>query len=132
MWLFTDHAFAAYFLNLALKDANAPNAPFDRRSLRRPGFYFVQCDAGHPWMSAYIWIVEHPYYVKTDAKGNFELTDVPPGTYTLKFWHEGWEAEPVEQDGKVVGFDYGAVRQHKAQVTVTSGQAAAVSWEIPG
>jgi hypothetical protein len=47
------------------------------------------CDAGHPWMSAYIIRASSPYYSVTDAEGNFQMGDVPPGTYTLKMWHEG-------------------------------------------
>jgi plastocyanin len=47
----------------------------------------VQCDA-HGWMHAW-WISEdHPYYAVTDAKGAFKIGDVPPGDYTLEFWHE--------------------------------------------
>jgi hypothetical protein len=30
----------------------------------------------------------HPYYTTTDASGAFVLSDVPPGDYELKFWHE--------------------------------------------
>jgi hypothetical protein len=47
------------------------------------------CDAGHPWMSAYIIRASSPYYTVTDAGGNFSLDGVPAGTYTLKMWHEG-------------------------------------------
>ena len=47
------------------------------------------CDAGHPWMSAYIIRASSPYCTVTDPDGKFSLSDVPPGTYTLKMWHEG-------------------------------------------
>ena len=47
------------------------------------------CDAGHPWMSAYIIRASSPYCTVTDSVGRFQLCDVPPGTYTLKMWHEG-------------------------------------------
>lgn len=53
------------------------------------GEVFMTCDAGHPWMSAYIIRAPHPYYAVTDEHGRFELKDVPPGTYVLKMWHEG-------------------------------------------
>jgi len=32
----------------------------------------------------------HPYYAVTDESGKFEFTDVPPGTYQIVAWHEGW------------------------------------------
>lgn len=53
------------------------------------GPIMATCDAGHPWMNAYIVRAPHPYYAVTDAAGRFRLDDVPPGTYTLTMWHEG-------------------------------------------
>jgi len=47
------------------------------------------CDAGHPWMNAYIVRAASPYYAVTDADGRFRIDGVPPGTYTLRMWHEG-------------------------------------------
>ena len=47
----------------------------------------VQCDA-HSWMSAWIVVQEHPFYAVTDASGQFTLTDVPAGNYTIESWHE--------------------------------------------
>ena len=35
------------------------------------------------------WIVaETPYTVISDKDGNYSIADIPPGTYTLKLWHE--------------------------------------------
>ncbi len=47
----------------------------------------VACDA-HGWMGGWFFVQDHPYYVVTDANGAFQLTDVPPGDYELKVWHE--------------------------------------------
>jgi plastocyanin len=58
------------------------------QTMKRPGIVNVKCDAGHTWMAATIYVVEHPYYAVTDAAGKFDLKDVPPGTYTLVAWHE--------------------------------------------
>ena len=55
---------------------------FDKSEIIR-----VACDV-HNWMNGYIVVVDHPYYAITGASGNFELTDVPAGTYTLEYWHE--------------------------------------------
>lgn len=47
----------------------------------------VGCDV-HGWMSAYIGVVDHPYFVATGEDGSFELANLPPGEYVLEAWHE--------------------------------------------
>jgi hypothetical protein len=39
-------------------------------------------------MSAFVVIVDTPYYAVTSAKGRFEIPSLPPGKYTLRAWHE--------------------------------------------
>lgn len=57
----------------------------------------VRCDL-HGWMSGWIVAVDHPYHALTDADGDFSLTDVPPGKYTVTCWHEvlGEQSKEVE------------------------------------
>jgi hypothetical protein len=43
---------------------------------------------GKLWMQAVLVVSGNPYYTVTDAHGGFKLTDVPPGKYILKLWHE--------------------------------------------
>lgn len=47
----------------------------------------VKCDV-HGWMSAYIVVVDQPYYAVTDAEGKYTIADVPAGKYTVEFWQE--------------------------------------------
>ncbi len=47
----------------------------------------LKCDV-HPWMLGYLGVVAHPYFAVTDADGNFEIKDLPPGEYTIQAWHE--------------------------------------------
>jgi uncharacterized membrane protein/plastocyanin len=42
----------------------------------------------HPWMSAFVAVFDHPFYDVSDADGNFEIKNIPEGTYTLEVWHE--------------------------------------------
>lgn len=42
----------------------------------------------HPWMTAYVAVLDHPYFDVTDGKGEFNLDNIPDGQYTLEAWHE--------------------------------------------
>jgi len=46
-----------------------------------------KCDI-HPWMQAFVGVIQHPYFAVTHDGGRFELKDLPPGTYTILAWHE--------------------------------------------
>jgi hypothetical protein len=66
--------------------------PFKGFSVVKPllpqaGLVRVKCDA-HEWMRAWIVELDHPYFTTTDESGKFDITDVPPGTYTVVAWHE--------------------------------------------
>lgn len=50
--------------------------------LDRLGQVRIECDA-HGWMLGWVYAVENPYYALTGKDGTFEITDVPPGEYTL-------------------------------------------------
>lgn len=45
----------------------------------------VRCNV-HPWMSAYVGVVENPFYAVTGDSGKFILKGVPVGEYTLEVW----------------------------------------------
>jgi plastocyanin len=58
-----------------------------RKPLIAAGVVKIRCEV-HPWMTAYMIVTEHPYHAISDIYGEYELTDIPPGTYQLKVWHE--------------------------------------------
>jgi plastocyanin len=58
-----------------------------RKPLVAAGLVKIQCEV-HPWMTAYIMVTEHPYSAVSDLYGEYEITEVPPGVYQLKVWHE--------------------------------------------
>ena len=57
--------------------------------LTRPGIIELTCEAGHPWMTAYILVAGHPFVATTNGSGEFLIDNVPAGTYQLRMWHEG-------------------------------------------
>jgi len=58
-----------------------------KKKIRRSGIVRVKCDI-HSWMKGWWIVAQTPYTVITDENGNYSIADIPPGTYTLKLWHE--------------------------------------------
>lgn len=56
-------------------------------ALSRPGVIQVGCDV-HGWMSAWIVVVDGPWFAVSDARGRFTVAGVPAGTYPVVAWHE--------------------------------------------
>ena len=54
----------------------------------KPGIIALGCNI-HDWMKAYIFVVETPFFAKTDASGRAEITDIPQGEYDIQVWHPG-------------------------------------------
>lgn len=63
--------------------ASAIDATFPRQEI----MIAVKCNI-HPWMKAYINVVDHPFFAVTGADGTFELKGLPPGEYTIEAVHE--------------------------------------------
>ncbi len=47
----------------------------------------IKCDV-HPWMKCYVAVVNHPFFDVTGEDGNFKISGLPAGKYTLEVWHE--------------------------------------------
>jgi hypothetical protein len=48
----------------------------------------IKCDV-HPWMLAYCFVMEHPYYAVTGKDGAFRIpSELADGEYGIKLWHE--------------------------------------------
>jgi len=78
----------------------------------QPEVVKLTCDV-HGWMTGWLVVEDHPYYTSTDEKGAFKLTDVPPGDYELRVWHE-------------------KLGEATQKVTVQAGQEAKVNFELAG
>ncbi len=47
----------------------------------------VKCDI-HPWMTAYVLVLDHPYAAVTDKDGKFKIENLPAGELEFRYWHE--------------------------------------------
>ena len=43
---------------------------------------------GAGWMAAYHLPLDHEFFAVTDAKGKFEIKNLPAGTHKFNIWHE--------------------------------------------
>jgi hypothetical protein len=90
------------FVNMTLEKT------FDKVEVMLP----FKCDV-HPWMSAHLGVLNHPFFAVTGPDGSFSIGNVPAGTYTAEAWHE------------VFG-------PRTAEVTVSAGGAADWSFDYAG
>jgi plastocyanin len=81
-----------------------PNMKHQHRFSTREVMVPFKCDV-HPWMRAYVGVLDHPYFAVTGADGSFELKGLPPGTYTVEAWHEslGTQTQTVTIGAKETG-----------------------------
>lgn len=111
-------------VNQEWNQSQAEGAPpiekkFNRKELLIP----VKCNQ-HPWMKANVGVLDHPYFTVSAKDGSYTIKDVPPGNYTVVFWHETLG----EQTASITV----AAKESKTQdMTYKSGVAAApASMEI--
>jgi len=67
--------------------AEAPGSKMQEAFAREEVAIPVKCNV-HPWMKGYIAVFKHPFFAVTGKDGGFDLSNLPPGTYTIKAWHE--------------------------------------------
>jgi plastocyanin len=70
----------------------------------KAGVIHVLCNL-HALMTAYIVVLEEPYFTVSDESGRFTVRDLPPGRYKMRIWNErsrhGAEKEIDVGAGKV-------------------------------
>jgi plastocyanin len=75
---------------------------------KEPEVFQVKCDI-HPWMEAWVRVVDNPYFAVTGPDGSFTLRNLPPGKYRIKAWHERLgvrEQEVTVEAGHAADLDF--------------------------
>ena len=74
----------------------------------------VQCDI-HPWMTAYLFVLDHPFFAVSDESGSFAISGLPAGKHTLVAWHEklGQQETQISVTSEVtdVNFEFQALKE---------------------
>lgn len=59
------------------------------RTLRKAELLPARIDCSiHPWMKAWLLVLDHPYAAVTDADGRFRIPRIPAGEWTFRVWQE--------------------------------------------
>ena len=65
----------------------AKQGQMDEKTFAKPGVMVkIKCDV-HPWMFSYVGVCDHPFFAVTDENGNFKISNLPAGEYTLTAYH---------------------------------------------
>jgi hypothetical protein len=97
--------------------------------IRRTGLFRLQCDI-HTHMNGLIVSLEHDYVSVSDAKGNFEIREIPPGKYRLVALQAGYRIERWEDEEEGSRPVYEAPHQIIREVEVTAGGEARIDFEF--
>lgn len=88
-----------------------PRGETRSQTFSKTGIVKVYCQI-HSHMSATILVLDHPYFTVPATDGNYELSNLPPGEYTVVGWHE-------------------RVGERAARVRVQAGQTTSVDLSLP-
>lgn len=85
--------------------AQMPGGPELTFTFDKPeNFMKFKCDV-HPWMFAWVTVVDHPYFAVTDKDGKFTIKNVPAGKYTVVALHRKAAPTGVEKEVEVKDAD---------------------------
>ena len=90
----------AHGLPFENREFNSGLQPFveeTRRFSKKEIMFKVKCDI-HPWMSAWVGVMDHPYFAVTGETGAYALPDLPAGRYAVEVWHEKYASVSSEVD----------------------------------
>jgi len=97
-------------------------------ALDTTGMVTLSCEAGHPWMSAFVLVTDNPYVAITKNDGEFVIPNVPVGKYRLKMWHEG--VTLTSNNKALQRYDYEEPYETTKDVDVTANGEVVVNFDF--
>lgn len=70
---------------------------------------------------------DSPYLAVTDRTGRYRIDAIPPGTYAVTMWHEGFTPKGRDKDGRPV---YDEPRSITREVTIAPWGTATLDFEL--
>lgn len=67
----------------------------------KPGVVALGCNI-HDWMLGYIYILDTPYFAKTDNKGELSIQSIPEDSYIVSVWHPRLRGKINEYEKRIV------------------------------
>jgi plastocyanin len=89
----------------------SPGKPIEHRFEPQKRPVLIGCSL-HSWMRAWVYVVAHPWFVLSDEMGRFEISNVPPGKYTVWLHHA----------------DTGLQERRKIELTVGKSLEISIDW----
>jgi plastocyanin len=97
-------------------------------ALDKAGVVTLSCEAGHPWMSAFVLVADNPYVAVSKGDGEFVISNVPVGAYRIKMWHEG---VTLKSNNKALQrYEYEEPYETTKDVVVTANGEAVVNFDL--
>lgn len=81
---------ALAFSNKGLNHGLPPGQESDK-TFANPEVMIKMKDSVKVWRSAWVGVLDHPFFAVTGADGTFAFKDLPPGKYTVAAWQEKCE-----------------------------------------
>jgi plastocyanin len=89
--------------------AQPPNSPELTFSFPKPESFLKFICNVHPWMFAWVTVVDNPYFAVSKKDGTFKIANVPPGKYKIQAAHRkaGISTQEIEvKEGAAVTADF--------------------------
>jgi hypothetical protein len=102
-------------------------------TLDQPGYVEFTKTNGQFWMNSRVWVCSHPYFAKSDDKGNFDLGRLPTGEYDIHASIPNWQIVGRDRDpetGRIMQLHRGPDITTVQRVKVEAGKESKITLKL--